>query len=191
MERPDAIPALELSARDGLAVRLRPLAEDDGPRLVELFDSLSPETVFARFLSPVRHLDESRLRALTHLDPAVECALAATRVVDGRERLLGVGRFRRSSPTEAEIAIVIGDPWHRLGLGRMLLRRMTEVARGMGLMWFLSTIDPGNLRLLRFAEAVGFKGTMKYRDGLLHMRTEIAALFPDLPTHPVDRHPRP
>jgi GNAT superfamily N-acetyltransferase len=191
MVGPRTIEPVDVTLRDGAPVRLRPLAEDDGPRLVELFECLSPETVYNRFLSPVRHLDESRVRALTHLDPAVECGLAASLFLDGHERLLAVGRFKRVNDTEAEIAIVVGDPWHRLGVGRALLRRMTEVARGMGLMWFWSTIDPGNHRLLRFAEAAGFKGTLKYRDGLLVMRTEIAALFPEGGRDPVDGHPRP
>lgn len=184
-------PVVEL-ARDGTPIRLRPVREDDGPLFVELFHALSAESIYSRFLAPVARADEVHLRALTHLDPSREYAVAACLDEDGRERIVGVGRFRRVSGDAAELAIVVGDPWHRMGVGRMVLRRLTEEARGLGLRWFNSTIDPSNTRLLRFAEACGFRGSLKYEDGLLNMRTDITALFPAQPQdHPADGHPRP
>jgi len=179
------------AARNGVVVRLRPVGEVDGPRVVELFESLSSDSVFNRFLSPLARLDEERVRALTHLQPEVDYALAACIDDGGRERFVGVGRFRRVTAEVAEIALVVGDPWHRLGVGRMLLKGLTGKARDLGLRWFDSTIEPANVRLLRFAEACGFKGTLKYQNGLLNMRTDIASLFPANPRDPIEDHPRP
>jgi GNAT superfamily N-acetyltransferase len=179
------------TARDGTVVHLRPVRGDDGPRIEELFASSSADTIFNRFLAPLARLEGERLRALTHPEPGTECALAACIDVDGRERMAGVGRFRRVSAEIAEIAIVVGDPWQRHGVGRMLLRQLTLMARDLDLQWFDSTIDPSNLRLLRFVEACGFKGTLKYDGGLLHMRTNIAALFPVELRDPIEDHPRP
>jgi acetyltransferase len=172
-------------------VHLRPVREDDAPRFAEFFDTLSSDTIYNRFLAPLARLDDARLRALTHIEPATECALAACLDEDGRERLVGVGRFRRVSQDVAEIAVLVGDPWQRLGVGRMLLRQLTRIARGLGLKWFDSTIDPGNLRLLRFAEGCGFKGMLKYQNGVLHMRTDVASLCPVEPRDPIEDHPRP
>lgn len=174
------------TAKDGLPVRLREIGPDDGPLLEELFRTLSPRSIYNRFLAPIRQLDDHRIHALTHMDPCVEFAVAASREIDGRERLLGVGRCHRVGAEEAELAIVVGDPWQRLGIGRLVLQRIVRHARSLQIRWFLSTVDPNNLPLLRFAEAVGFRGDLRYHGGLLWMRTDVLALFPE----PEDWHRR-
>ncbi len=161
-------------AADGSVVRLRELDGGDGPRLVELFGCLSPESIYNRFLAPIARLDEAQVMTLTHTDPATERTVAAFLEVGRRERLVGVGRFRRVSEDAAEVAIVVGDPWQRQGIGRMIVRAMGVAAREFGLKWFDATIDPCNVRLLRFAESCGFRGTLQYREGLLRMRTPVA-----------------
>lgn len=176
---------------DGTDAMVRPLGPDDAPLLAELFAVLSPQSIYNRFLTPLTRISAAQLDRATRVDARVECALAACLRDGDRWRIAGVGRFRCSGPDRAELAIVVGDPWQRRGLARLLLRRLTDTARAMGLAWFDSTIDPCNMKLLRFAEAVGFKGELKYRDGLLHMRTDIAALFPGDATDPIDRHERP
>jgi len=175
MEEATPIPRL---AKDGLPVILREIASGDGPLLEDLFRSLSPQSIYHRFLAPIRELDRDRLHALTHPDPCVEFAVAACREVEGRQRMLGVGRCHRVSASEAELAIVVGDPWQRLGIGGLLLDQVVRRARELGIRWFLSTVDPNNHALLRFAEAVGFLGDIQYRSGLLWMRTDVLALFP-------------
>jgi len=165
-------------SKDGLPVHIREVGPSDGPLLEALFRCLSPRSIYNRFLAPVRHLDDGRIHALTHMDPTIEFALAAYRRSERGEYLLGVGRMHRVGPEEAEMAIVVGDAWQRLGIGSLLLREVVRRARDTGIRWFLSTVDPNNLPLLRFAEAVGFKGALHYRDGLLWMRTDVEALFP-------------
>jgi acetyltransferase len=161
----------------------------DSGLLLELFNTLGSETIYNRFLTPLTRLTADQLRRMTCIDPEVECALATVVADGGRERFTGIGRFRLEDDDSAELAIVIGDPWQRRGHGRMLLARMTGIARDMGLRWFISTIDPGNMKLLRFAEACGFKGRLQYKDGLLRMRTDVMALFPETPGDPIGGHP--
>lgn len=177
--------------RDGTEVLVRPLVPGDVDLLAALFDSLSAESIYNRFLTPIARVSPALLERAARIDDRVECALAACVPSGDTWRIAGVGRFRCSAPERAELAIVIGDAWQRRGLARLLLRRLTDTARAMGLAWFDSTIDPCNMKLLRFAEAVGFKGALRYRDGLLHMETDISALFPDTPTDPTTQHERP
>lgn len=163
---------------DAGPVHLREIGPEDGPLLEQLFRSLSPQSIYNRFLAPIRELDENRLLALTRMDPCVEFAVAACGRIHGREQMLGVGRCHRVGAQEAELAIVVGDPWQRMGIGRLLLQRIVQRARELDIRWFLSTVDPNNHALLRFAEAVGFRGDLHYHSGLLWMRTDVQALFP-------------
>lgn len=45
----------EAPLRDGTPVVLRPIRPDDAERLHRLFHRLSPDTVYLRFFSTVRH----------------------------------------------------------------------------------------------------------------------------------------
>jgi len=191
---PRKVPAATPSTarlEDGTETLIRPLHADDAESLGELFAALSPRSIYNRFLSPIVRVSAAQLDRAARIDDRVECGLAACIREDDRWRIAGVGRFRCTGPDRAELAIVVGDPWQRRGIASALLRRLTDTARAVGLAWFDSTIDPTNLQLLRFAEAVGFKGTLCYRDGLLHMQTDIAALFPAAPVDPVEGHERP
>lgn len=187
---PQPVPRTQ-SLRDGEEVLVRPVGPADITMLGDFFETLSPQTVFDRFLTPMHRASRFHLERAARVDPRTDCVLAACVQEDGKWRFAGVGRLRRTGPEAAELAIVVGDRWHRRGIARLLLRHLTEVARSLRLAWFDSTIEPGNLRLIRFAEAVGFKGDMRYRDGVLHMRTDIAALFPEAARDPIDEHERP
>ncbi len=177
--------------RDGETLLTRAVGPDDAALLGQFFETLSPQTVYNRFLTPMHRLSRIQLERAALVNAQIDCVLAACVQQDECWIIVGVGRFRCCDADCAELAIVVSDRWHRRGIARLLLQRLTNAARRRGLTWFDSTIDPGNLQLLRFAEAVGFKGDLKYRDGLLQMRTDIRALFPETPVDPVDEHERP
>jgi ribosomal protein S18 acetylase RimI-like enzyme len=65
-----------------------------------------------------------------------------------------VGRFvrLRDEPQSAEFAIVVGDQFHRQGLGSELLARLRDRAPSRGIEWFTATVPADNVaahRLLR------------------------------------------
>lgn len=168
------------SLANGAVVVVRSLGPDSAPLMTELFGKLSRKTIYHRFLAPISRMPLERIMEYCDLDPQRDCALGAFATGDDSEEfLMGVGRFRccteDDEPT-AEVAIVVGDPWQRSGIGRMILDSLVVVAKHANLKWFLSTVDPTNRGLLAFAKAVGFKGSTRYESGLLKMRTYIPAL---------------
>jgi RimJ/RimL family protein N-acetyltransferase len=131
-----------LTLTDGTTVRVRPIAPEDKPLLVEGLRQLSPETSFRRFLSPKVSFTAAELRYLTEVDGHDHVALVA---IDEDGDLVGVGRFvRLEDPTEAEIAIVVADPLQGEGLGTRLGYALIEEAIRHGVERFTATMQGDN-----------------------------------------------
>jgi GNAT superfamily N-acetyltransferase len=136
---------------DGRSVFVRPITPDDKPLLVEGLKRLSPDAAFRRFLTPKVSFTEAELRYLTEVDGRDHIALVALQ--DGM--LVAVARCVRVAGDTAELAIVVGDPWQGLGLGRRLTTLLAEAARAQGITRFTGTMLADNRPALALMRAPG------------------------------------
>jgi RimJ/RimL family protein N-acetyltransferase len=128
---------------DGLELLVRPLQPDDKRRIAQAFERLSPETRYRRFFAPLPRLSEQDLRYLTEVDHHDHEALAAVNPENGM--IVGVARYVRSEdPTEAEVAVVVGDPWQGRGVATALLQRLVGRAREEGIDHFVALVMSDN-----------------------------------------------
>lgn len=132
---------------DGSTVCLRRLRRGDSPLVVQVFELLSPEARYQRFFSHKQALSPSDLKALTDCDGDNHLAIVALTKVAGAEQGIGVARFvrLRDDPLTAEIALAVVDAHQRKGIGRLLLRRLTEAAAERGIRQLLCFVLPENL----------------------------------------------
>ena len=79
-------------------------------------------------------MDEARFAFLTELDHHDREALVAVESVSGAGA--GVARYVRIGDDVAEPAVVVADRWQRLGLGSVLLERLTSRALEVGIARF-------------------------------------------------------
>lgn len=90
--------------------------------------NLSQDTLFFRFLSPIRELTSSQIDYLINVDFEDHFAVA---IVSDEPNFPGMAitRYIRSfsNPTEAEWAVTVVDKYQGLGLGRILLYLMNKV----------------------------------------------------------------
>jgi RimJ/RimL family protein N-acetyltransferase len=140
-----------LSLLDGTTVFVRPIAPEDKPLLVAGLRRLSPETVYRRFMSPKTHFSEAELRYLTEVDGHDHIALVAV----NDQGLIAVARCVRVSEDTADMAIVVGDPWQGLGLGRQLARLLAKAASEQGIERFAGSLLADNRPALRIMKGVG------------------------------------
>lgn len=89
---------------------------------------LSSDTLFFRFLSPIRELSSSQIDYLINVDFEDHFAVA---IVSDEPNYPGmaIARYIRSfsNPTEAEWAVTVVDKYQGLGLGRILLYLLNKV----------------------------------------------------------------
>lgn len=100
----------------GATIRGLEPADRDGLRA--MFERLSPDSRYRRFLSSAASFDVA-LRNVLDLDYVQRDAIVAV----AGDQIIGLAECRafRRSPTDVEVAVTIDDAYHRRGLGRELL----------------------------------------------------------------------
>lgn len=158
--------ASDVTLRDGTRVHLRPILRDEGPRLLELYDRLSAESLYFRFFA-VPDKDRSKAEYLAHVDYLNRYALVAE--VAGA--LIGVARWERdlADPSRAEVAFTVADDLQGRGLGSLLFRRLATLARARGIATFDAEVLPSNEKMLRVFERSGLPQASRRDSPALHV----------------------
>jgi len=129
---------LSVTLSDGSRVVIRPIAAEDRDELAAGFERLSPESRYRRFFGPMQRLSERDLDRLTQVDHHDHEALVAVEEETGRG--VGVARFVRTQPDEAEPAVVVADDWQRLGVAGRLLDLLADRALEEGIVRFRAAV---------------------------------------------------
>jgi GNAT superfamily N-acetyltransferase len=152
--------AEQVAVKDGLSILVRPVQPDDKKRISDAFQALSPESRYRRFFAPLQSLSTQDLRYLTEVDHEDHEALVA--VNPENAMIIGVARYVRSEdPAEAEVAVVVGDPWQQHGVASALLERLVERARAAGIERFVALVLSENEDGLEFFRHVAPSGVTR------------------------------
>ena len=136
---------------------IRPIRPEDAPLLVELFESLSPRSVYLRFFTPLKRLPHSMLARFTQIDYDRHIALVALTESETNEKLLGVARvIIGRNLREAEFSVVVSDPWQGKGIGAALLQRCLFIAKERGIQRIMGTVLAENTQMLALGRKLGF-----------------------------------
>ena len=148
-EREAVLTALdrEVTLRDGVRVRVRPIRPQDETGLVDLYGRLSAHTAYQRFFSAMRRLPPDWAHFLANVDHRQRFALVAEPPDGGG--LIAVARYEPAQdPGVVEMAFVVQDAWQGRGLGTLLLGDLLEAARANGLERFTAWVLADNRRML-------------------------------------------
>jgi GNAT superfamily N-acetyltransferase len=143
--------------RDGRRVTLRAVRADDEDEFQEAFRSLSAESRYSRFMSPMRELSPRMLERAVHPDADRELALVAVVEEGAKERIVGGARYASAAGSrDCEFAVAVVDEWHGLGLARRLLEALMREARARGFERMEGYILATNAAMLGLAKRLGF-----------------------------------
>jgi acetyltransferase len=161
--------------QDGTALHLRPLHDGERQPLLEVFEHMSSQSRYLRFLTPVRELSEPMLRRLTALDDGRQVAWAAW---DGT-RCVAVARYVRWShrPETAELAVAVVDAMHRRGVARLLLGTLAAAAATQGIATFTLTVHAENRSSLALCRSLGAR--FRFVDGAYEGTLAVAGVLAD------------
>ena len=143
----------DVALRDGSTVHVRPVRPEDEGRLVEFFESLSPESRGFRFFTGGASAERAA-RFAVDVDYESRYGLLATRGED--EPPVGHGTYVETGPGRAEVAFAIADQLQGRGLGTVLLAHLAEVAAEHGFSVFEAEVLPGNHRMIEVFRESGF-----------------------------------
>ncbi len=148
----------QVTLKDGLKLLIRPIQPEDATREREFISRLSPETLYFRFMMPVRELPPAMIERFTQIDYGRELALVGIAEEGLAQKLVGVARITPTTiPERCEFAIVVEETMHGTGLARALMSRLFDAARARGYREMEGTVLRENPRMLKFCESMGFK----------------------------------
>jgi RimJ/RimL family protein N-acetyltransferase len=165
--------AKDVVTDDGKRLSLRPIRPDDAPLLERFHQRLSSHSIYKRYFSLHPVLSERELRHLTEVDYVTRFAF----VVEYLGELIGVGRFDRlPDSSDAEVAFIVADEFHHMGIGLLLLEQLADVAWSLGITVFSAETQADNRSMMGVFNASGFVVSARMEDEI------ISARFPIEPT---------
>lgn len=135
--------------RDGGTITIRALRPTDRAELVAAAGRMSPKTLYRRFFRPKRHFSEAEVSYFVNIDFARHVALVALARERGRESIIASARYILTTEKEAEVAFLVADSHQGRGIGSLLLRHLTRVARDKGVETFIAEVLPENTGMLK------------------------------------------
>jgi len=164
--------------RNGCSLVIRAIRPDDKQRLIDGFRRLTDKSIFFRFFSAKKYLTEKELRYFTEIDFEHHVAMVAAIVREGKEDIIGVGRYiesRKKGPGRmAEIAFAVDDDHQHLGIGTILFERIVTCARNCGIPRLKANVLLENKYMLRICQNSGFKLETTRRGSMLHIEFSIS-----------------
>jgi len=149
-------------AADGSCVTIRPILPQDAELQREFFHSLSAESRYSRFMTPLKELPEAVAQRLISVDYRSHLALLAEVFEDGREIMVGEARYvvDADDAQSCELAIAVADHWQAKGIARALLDRLERQAAASGIRRMVGDTLMTNKPMLRLAKRAGYEVTV-------------------------------
>jgi GNAT superfamily N-acetyltransferase len=161
----------ELELRDGERIGVRPIRLADGDQLAGLHARLSPDSIYRRYFGFKPVLSPAEILRFTGISEEWRFALVGVRSTG---ELAGVARYEgQAGRTDAEIALIVDDALHHLGLGSRLLQRLVDVAVVSGMTSLTAVVLASNMPMLHLLAALHLP--VDLRQGLRQHRGAVAA----------------
>lgn len=163
-----------ISLKNGETVYLRMLLPSDRGALLDAFYKLSDETKRLRFFQVNEALSDKELDYLLNTDDTNHVAYCAYVLKNNKPKGIGVVRYIRSvkNPEMAEVAITIIDEYHGKGIGKELIKKITQHARKEGITTYVANAFYFNDIILKMISKFPYKITGS-DDGILSIKVDI------------------
>jgi len=163
-----------MTTEEGLRMFVRAVKPEDLPLFLEFLDAVSPTSLYHRFLGTIREVTPAMLARFTQIDYDREIALVALKDDSGDEQMLGVARIKGDPDGRTgQAAVLVGDPWHGMGIGSSLLRRCLTIAEARGFQTVGGAALKENRSMLALAKKLGLNVTQESASGEYRFSVEL------------------
>ena len=115
----------------------------------------STQSLYRRFFAVRRHFSEAETSFFLHVDFVNHVALISVVEEDGKPVIAGGGRYIVVKSGQAEVAFAVVDKYQGQGIGTVLMRHLSALARESGLQEFVAEVLPENTAMLKVFEKSG------------------------------------
>lgn len=164
--------------RSGGSITIRAVRPTDKEGLASAFRHLDPETIYTRFFQAKASLSDQELKAATEIDFENVVTLVATMESEGKETIIGGGRysaFDTPAGRTAEVSFLVEEDYQGQGIATRILRHLARIARENGVDQFEAEVLPGNRSMLDVFSRSGLPMKQSETDGVVHVTLSLKA----------------
>ncbi len=163
--------------RDGTPVLVRAARPDDRERIIAAFHKLDPGTIYTRFFTAKRDLNETDLSRLDRNDFKRSVVLVATLGQGADEVIIGGGAYtvidRPGGPPTAEVSFTIEEDYQGQGLSTLFMRLLIGLGREHGMRRFEAEVLAGNEGMLKVFRRSGLPMRKRLEDGVVFVEMDL------------------
>lgn len=143
--------------RDGTEIFFRPVKPTDESGLSEMLYSLSEDSVRKRYMSRTVAFPHRDVQQLTNVDYQNNLAIVGVVPSVSGDEVVAIGQyFLEPKHGQAEVAFVVQDEWQQKGMGTLLLKFLSDVARKQNVKSFHAKVLPQNKAMLAVFHNSGY-----------------------------------
>ncbi|MHA1229154.1 MAG: GNAT family N-acetyltransferase [Candidatus Helarchaeota archaeon] len=163
----------KIKLKNGLEVLIREIREDDAEKLIEMFEHLSDETKYTRFMKFRKTIMIEDLKPFLKSSKE-NFAIVAELERDGKKIIIADGRYYLDDPPDrANVAIVVRDDFQRQGLAHQMLSILIDVARENNIKYFHGEILLENSKMLNFIKKTGYEYEHRDESGVRYFNIDL------------------
>jgi RimJ/RimL family protein N-acetyltransferase len=160
--------------RNGRNVEIRAQRPQDGDALEAAVARMSDESVYRRFFGPRRQFTEKEAAYFLNIDFAKHVALVVMTNEDGKQAIVGAGRYVVIQPGRAEVAFAVVDEYQRQGVGAALMRDLAAIAREAGVGELIAEVLADNAAMLKVFQRSGLKMSTTREGPAVHVTLRLS-----------------
>lgn len=140
----------------GTQISFRPMHPTDEKPMRGLFNSLSKQTIYYRFMSNITRIPQKQIQDFVYIDYRSDMAIVGTIPEAHGEDIIAIGRYYLNPRTNlAEVAFIVRDEWQNQGIGTFLLKYLITIAKRNGIAGFTAEVLRDNMAMQAVLEKSG------------------------------------
>ena len=159
--------------RDGRPIEIRALRPGDRDEMLVAIGRTSTQSIQRRFFAPKKGFSEREMMFFLDIDFESHVSIIAQIDEDGRRAIVGGGRYIAVRPGQAEIAFIVVDAYQGQGIGTMLMRHLSILARRAGLKELIAEVLAENTPMLKVFKKFGFHQDARHGPQALHLTLQL------------------
>jgi len=161
---------------DDIPITMRPAKPVDERRIQEHFYEMEENDVIARFFHKKSKFVRDEVENISQIDYIKEFTFVAVMGEIGFENVIGIAEYALDEASNiAEVAFSINGEWQGKGLGKILIRKLSEVARENGILGLKAYVLPENQGMIHLFNTLPYKVSTAVDDDM-----ELSCKFDEL-----------
>ncbi|MBF0112088.1 MAG: GNAT family N-acetyltransferase [Desulfamplus sp.] len=134
----------------GKSIQFRPLLPSDEFESRNFFYSLQDDTIYYRFFNKRKVFSREMLqKQWASVDYRRNMSIIGLRQIGRRKQIIAIGSYAEAEDSAAEVAFLVKEDLHGLGIGSYLLDILEGIARKNGYKRFVATVLAENRKMIR------------------------------------------